>query len=89
MFIFQNIEFFPKCIKEIKNSCGVWKINKFIWNEMDRLLDYSLGNYIFYHFVNNISALLLSKINIFEIFNLVDFFFRFLLYRDVMKFWAN
>ena len=45
------------------------------------------GTIIFFRqFVNNFSALQLWKIYVFDIFNMVDFY-RFLLYREVLKFW--
>ena len=61
-------------------SHGFGRINKFIRNgQKYRVPDYLLNNNIFYQFVNKFSVLLLCEINIFDIFNKVDFFSEFLI----------
>ena len=52
----------------------------------DRVADYSLDD--FFQFVNSFPVLLLCKINFLEIFDMGDFF-RFLLYRELLKFRLN
>ena len=67
--IFFQKEYFEKRKKNSKNWYGFWKINKFIRNvKKDRLPACVLKNYFVNQLVNNFSALLLCKINVFYFF---------------------
>ena len=71
--------FFLNVNRNWKNSYEIWQINKF--NES--MNNYSfIGNYFFYVFLNNSSELLLCKINVLDIFDIVNF-----LHRAVPKLW--
>ena len=50
----------------------------------NRLLNYLLGNICFYQFVHNFSVLLLCKINVYDIFNMIDLFLDFWF---IAKYW--
>ena len=50
-------------------------INSFKMKKKDRSPDYLWGSTFFWWFVNNFLTLLLCKIYVFDIFNIVDFFF--------------
>ena len=72
-----------KTQKRIKNAYLFWKINEIIWNEKKDLIDK-----FFYRSVNNLLSLSLYKINVSDIWNTV-YFFRFLLYHEVLKLRSN
>ena len=50
--------------------------------KMDRLPDYLLNNYFVYQFVKNFFALL-CKINLFDFFDMADFFLIFVISRNI------
>ena len=63
------------CNENLKKNdpCGFWKINKFIWN--GKLITWLfIEQLFFWYFLNNFSALLLCRINVFDIFDIGDFF---------------
>ena len=61
---------FSKTSKKERNWCRIWEIHKFICYEMKKgyCMVFSL------EFVNDLSVLLLYKLNILNIFNMIDFF---------------
>ena len=65
--MFKNVK------KNWKNSYGFLKMKKFIWNEKGIFVDYLLVNYFFFQSVCNSSAWL-CKMNVLDIFNMVNFF---------------
>ena len=74
-------------ISILRNSYGSWKISKFIRN--DKWICHLKNDYFFLPIIKLFLALLLCKIFFFwQLWN-GCFFFRFLLYRDVVKFWSN
>ena len=59
--------------------------NSLKWKK-DRSPEYLWDNYFFWHFLNNLSALLLCKIYVFYFFNMVDFFHIFFY---IVKYWNS